>query len=504
MKSIVILYESESNYAKEKAFAGKSAIEKTEDWARNFVSEDCCVKIGACSSIGQALAKMAQAAKEKNADTIIFSFDDLPFIDVEVTRKLLEQHETYHSEYTFADGYPYGFAPEVVNAQALAIMAKLAESNLKAAGEKLVSRTGIYDFIKNDINSFEVETLIAPADWRLLRLSFSAGSKSDFLSSLALFKACNGTITSIDELSKLASITPDVLKTVPKFYNIQISDKVNAKAIYSPLCAGLNASDKLMAYDDFATLIKKIADFSEEAVISLSVYGEPLSHPDFLKFAETVLSYKGLSLFIETDGLNISPELCNELKTLASKYPACQNSPYQKLMIAVQLDAVSAAGYKKVHEKASDKDYETAVQSVSLLSAALPGSVYPQFIRMNENEAELEAFFRYWNEKTSPTAGNFIIQKYDSMAGLLPERKPADLSPLERNVCWHLRRDMTILSDGSVPPCRTCLMAGAVGNVFKEDLETVWHKNDDILKTHIENKLNEKCGNCDEFYTFNF
>ena len=503
MKSIVILYDSNSDYADQKAFSGKSARERTLAWAENFASKDCIVKLSSCESVCKLLEKMSKLAKEKEADTIIFSFDDLPFINVELTEKLTKQHSEYHSEYTFADGYPYGFTPEVINAGSIAIMAKLAETNLKEAGLKPVSRSCIYDFIKSDINSFEVETLIAPSDWRLLRLSFSTASKSDFLSSSALSDIADSKL-SADELAKIASVSLPVLKSLPKFYSIQISDKVNFRTIYSPLSAGLKASDKMMAYEDFESLINQIVDLSKEAVISLSVYGEPLTHPDFLKFVECVLSKKNLCLFIESDGLLVSPELCEGLKTLVEKYSEKPNLPYPKFMMALQLDAVSASCYKIIHEKADDTDFQKALQSVSMLSQALPGCIYPQFVRMNENEAELEAFFRYWNEKTSPTAGNFIIQKYDSMAGALPERKPADLSPLERNVCWHLRRDMTILSDGTVPACRACLASSSLGNVFKEDLESVWHKNDDILKEQIEKKLSVMCGKCDEFYTFNF
>ncbi|MCF0241398.1 MAG: SPASM domain-containing protein, partial [Treponema sp.] len=112
--------------------------------------------------------------------------------------------------------------------------------------------------------------------------------------------------------------------------------------------------------------------------------------------------------------------------------------------------------------------------------------------------------FAYWNEKTNPSGGNLIIQKYDDFAGLLPPCKPADLSPLERNPCWHTRRDMNILSNGDVISCRECVLSNVVGNVFKESLEEVWHKNDDILVQHIGRKYNELCGKCDESYTYNF
>ena len=87
---------------------------------------------------------------------------------------------------------------------------------------------------------------------------------------------------------------------------------------------------------------------------------------------------------------------------------------------------------------------------------------------------------------------------------MLPECKPADLSPLERNVCWHLRRDMVILTNGDVPFCKEYVLDGIIGNVFEQDLAEIWKKTDDVVKEHICQKYNSKCGNCDEYYTFNF
>ena len=173
-------------------------------------------------------------------------------------------------------------------------------------------------------------------------------------------------------------------------------------------------------------------------------------------------------------------------------------------MIAVFVDAFSVQTYQKIHPDCSDDAFEKSVEAVKKLCAVLPNSVYPQFVRMNQNEEELEPFFRYWNEKSNPSNGNLIIQKYDDFAGFLPPCKPADLSPLERNVCWHLRRDFTILLNGDVPSCKTCLFGQINGNVFESSLEEIWQKNNQLIEEHIKNKYNQRCGKCDEYYTFNF
>ena len=57
--------------------------------------------------------------------------------------------------------------------------------------------------------------------------------------------------------------------------------------------------------------------------------------------------------------------------------------------------------------------HKFAADAVKKLEEALPGCVYPQFVRMNANEPELENFFRYWKEKSNASNGNFIIQKFN-------------------------------------------------------------------------------------------
>ena len=523
MKTIVIFYKNESLYSNEKAFNGKSATELSMLWAQSLGLEACYLQSASLSSL---LDDMKNLCSEKDAQNVLFAYNDLPFLNKKLSEKILDSHIKYKSEYTFADGYPYGFTPEALNAGTIAILAELAKSSQKTLGDAPLSRDSIYNLIKTDINSFDVETIIADTDWRLLRLAFHCGKKDNFLQSKELFELASKSGLSLaddadaESLSALASKSPACLKTVPGFYNLQISDAVSSDCIYLPYCTAYEGKYKIspladkskeklpfMDFEKCCSLIDQIAAFSENAVISLSAWGEALSHPRFLEIVEKILSYKGLSVFVESDGLLVNEELCNKLAEI-EKSASERTNGWQKIMIAVSLDAASDESYKAIHKNSPDMAYQKALNAVTLLSKVLSGCIYPQFVRMNENEAELESFFRYWNEKSNPSGGNLIIQKYNDFAGLLPACKPADLSPLERDPCWHLRRDMTILSNGDVPYCHSCLLGEPngplAGNAFSESLESLWHKTDELLSEHINKNYCGKCGKCDEWYTFNF
>ena len=118
-----------------------------------------------------------------------------------------------------------------------------------------------------------------------------------------------------------------------------------------------------------------------------------------------------------------------------------------------------------------------------------------------ENEDSLETFYRFWKEKNNE---KLIIQKYDWFAGYLEDKKTADLTPITRNPCWHLRRDFVILLNGDVSICREELLSGSQGNVFSESLESIWTKRKSFLENYVKGNLTSLCEKCDEYYTFNF
>lgn len=526
MKNVVILFAGEKpGFKYEKKFDSLSGFEKALEWAASVPGSIKTLVLAGGENLpqinkilsqkgmeeavpgenwtnGRLAGEIARLCKENSADYAVFAWADWPFLNKSLTEQLVSAHEKYRAEYTFADGFPSGFAPEIIDAGAAAIIAELAGTSQKAAGDKPASRDALFSIMSGDINSFEIETVLADKDYRLLRFDFECTSKAGFVSCLRLFEKARNQkkqFSSADfdvyEISDLAEQSPEIQQTLPAYYNIQISNSYNTKSLYCPyekLFPDRNMP--LLQPADFKTLVKKISEFSGQAVVGLSLFGEPSLHPDFADFALEVLKYKDLKLFVETDGLSFSEE---DIKKIAA---ASENTG--RVDFAVRLDATEEKMYETVNGR-SGSDFKKVMDFISLLQKNFPGHVYPQFTRMNVNEGQLETFFRFWNEKTSPSAGHFVITKYDSCAGLLSDEKPADLSPLERNACWHLRRDMHILSDGTVPLCRARISETA-GNALEEPLEKIWEKVQKEVLNHINQNYCEKCRACDEYYTFNF
>ena len=537
MKNLVVLYGGDlTAHAFEKVFGSQCAFERVLEWSglfgekimlltknnspvssqiSSFINSNPKIEVVSKDFWTKSLfiSEISSALKKNDAQGAVVSYADTPFINEKLTRDLIEMHEKYAAEYSFADGFPYGLAPEVIESGTASILAELSNSNLKAEGEKPMDREAIFSVMRGDINSFEIETLISDEDYRLLRFNFDAGSKINFLACKNLYEAAKAQNVDLSEpyaLSNLASKTPCVMQTVPAFYSIQISSKYNHKYCYSLESAGKNPCARdFMSLSDFKKVISQVADFSENAVVSLSAFGEPLLNPEFIDIAGEVISKNDanhkISLLIETDGLLVSEELASKIASLASSKNAEVNW-------IVYVDSVEKSMYASIHG-CGEQDFEKALLSVQILENHFEGHVYPQFMRMKTNENQLEAFYRFWKEKESPSKGELIIQKYNSVCGVLPDLKSADLSPVNRLPCWHLRRDMTVLCDGTVPFCFQLAFEQNAGNILSDGIEKVWGAFQKILESHLECLSKEKnpefpadnkCGICDESYTFNF
>ncbi len=415
-------------------------------------------------------------------EEIVYVFGDTPFLDLDLTVRMLSNHRRYFAEYSFADGYPSGLAPEIVASSVLPLFRRLcAEETIP------LDRETLFTIVQKDINSFDIETEISPVDLRSLRLSLTCDNRRNYL--LCRKIAETGNVTE-EGVLQTVNQQGQILRTLPAYVNIQIIDGCPQACSYCPF--PLFGGDILtqrneMPFDVFLSILDKVEKFAPESTISLSLWGEPSLHSRIADMIIAIHGRKSLSLNVETSGIGWRQADLDRLS----------ESGLDRIEWIVSLDSSDPELYRSLRGPGFDE----SVSTVNTLLGQFPGHVHVQAVRMNENEEHLEEFYHAWKER----AGNVIIQKYDHFAGLLPQRKVTDLSPLKRQPCWHLKRDLIILLDGTVGMCREDVeRKESLGNVINEDLETIWERGESIYALHLQEQYPEICRTCDEYYTYNY
>jgi spiro-SPASM protein len=439
--------------------------------------------------VADLLRTLQGEAAEAGYDNVFYFFADCPLLDPVLSGGMLENHRKYYADYTFADGYPYGLSPEILKPAVLAPLVELAERSRPAAGEEEIrgrDRDALFQLIKKDINAFDVETELSPVDLRMLRAELCADSKRNLL---LLQRVIQAGARDADAACGVLEKQPEVLRTLPSFFSVQIVEGCPQLCTYCPYPRfGIGKTGKRgqMELEDFNRILEQIDSFCAEATVSVSLWGEPAYHGDFADLALAVLE-RGFRLIVETSGIGWQDGVL----------PRIAGGGHEGPDWVVSLDSRDPEEYGKLR----GEGFEEAHRTVEALQSLFPGHVWPQAVRMKENEEGLEDFYRYWKNKT----GGVIVQKYDPFCGFLPDRRVTDLSPLKRFPCWHLKRDVSVLLDGRVSLCREDLeYRHGLGNLLEQSLEEIWKAGEPFYRDHLQERYPDLCKNCDEYYSFNF
>lgn len=427
------------------------------------------------------------ASLSEGFDNIIYYCADCPLVDVKLTEKMFANHVKYFCEYTFADGYPMGLSVEILKTSIIPMLAALAEDS-----EEGIRRNTVFSLIEKDINAFEIETEISPDDQRLLRVGLYPDTGRNYLQLKSIteeVKKYSGTDTAEQVLQTVRS-RGEFLRSLPAFFEFETTASHPQQVKYLPEVKLSGGTAPEISLTDFNNVLSKISDFCDDAVISLSIRNEPSLHSSPSSLAAAVLSYPGLSLLVETSGIGWNKAEVEKILSMDSK----------RITWIVDLDALDPDLYKSLRggDKAS---YDEAYRFAGDLLSASPSNCWVQVVRMKENEEDTELFYKYWKEKTN----NVIIQKYDWCCGRLEQRKVTDLSPVKRLPCWHLKREIAVLTDGTVPLCRDDLDCEMVcGNIFTDHLADIWNNGREYYRQHLQEEYPGICRNCDEYYTYNY
>ncbi|MDR0583436.1 MAG: spiro-SPASM protein [Treponema sp.] len=458
----------------------------------------------------------AIASHSAGFDLSYFAWADCPFLDPELAGRLAERHLRYAAEYSYADGWPYGLAPELLSPGTAGVLAKILGDD-----DGPVERDTLFSVIQKDINSFDIETEISAEDLRCHRLSLCADSRRNLL---LLRRFAAGTVKDAGggadlpdtaAVERIIAENPAILRTLPNFYPVQVCGGCPQSCALCPYPASCReAGEAVTVRRDymelalFESLLDRISAFSGDAVIDLSLWGELALHPQKMDLIAAVLRRPELALLVETSGLGWRAgelERSAELARDAAALPG-RKSPLPPLSWIVSLDAADAGRYKEVR----GAGFAEASGCAQKLLALFPRDAYVQAVRTAGAEDDIEQFYRSWKEAAPSGGANIIIQKYDDFCGALERRQASDLSPVSRRPCWHRMRDMPVLLDGTVPFCREDLGAlkgrkdGALGNVWNDSLESIWERGQRFYIEQCEKKYGGICAGCDEYYTYNF
>ncbi|MDR3146176.1 MAG: spiro-SPASM protein, partial [Treponema sp.] len=437
---------------------------------------------------------------------------DCPLLDPALAGAIQDRHCRYAAEYSYADGWPYGFSPELLGPGVAGILA-----GIQGDGEEEVDRDAVFSVIQRDINAFDIETELSRRDLRNLRLCLAADSRRNLL---LLTRLTGAGLAGAADAEGIVTEKPELLRTLPGFYALQVSGVCPQACDLCPYPRlspnppgeagnagmGLRRGRPVTEGDDFldpsrfAQILDRIVAFSGDGVVDLSPWGDLSLHPRKMEIIRLVLARPELSLIVESAGIGWKGD---ELETLAAWAAGAgrrknRSLPGAPLSWIVSLDAADPGLYREIR----GPGYDEAVACAKTLTRLFPQDTYVQAVRVRGREDDIERFYRSWKDAGTKV----IIQKYDDFCGFLPKQQASDLSPVIRQPCWHLMRDITVHIDGTVPQCREAAVAGGsvLGNAFRDPLEAIWAAGERVYREHCSRQYRGICAECDEYYTYNF
>ncbi|MBP5707156.1 MAG: radical SAM protein, partial [Spirochaetales bacterium] len=284
--------------------------------------------------------------------------------------------------------------------------------------------------LSKDINSFDIETLLAEHDLRTMRLSFG---QTDYQTT-GLTKKVFAATADMNTAERTAYLAehPELAYSGPFMVAWDVTIKQNVTYNYLP------HSDRSSNTDlDISIYNKVLSHFADipnyKMTFLFAGVGEPLLHVDLPDMVQRAAE-QGIDIVIETCG--VGENVLNGLNKIA----AMSDEIKSHISIVIRLDAYCEATYNKLIQGG---DFAQALKTFDMLTAA-GIRTYKLVTRLAENERELEQYIR------SGETDRLIIRKYSSYCGTLPDRKVVDLSPFERCPCFHLRRELAIGCDGIV------------------------------------------------------
>ncbi len=419
---------------------------------------------------------------DSDIDEVFFAYfvGIYPLLDILLTKELLSRHKKYLAQYSYSENLPHGIVPIFLSREFVQSL-------------PIVLDTSAHEYLLKNINNFDVEIFYSPPDLRQYRLDFTLGdTRSRIISNLLLQEKKDANYL---EILPILKDKPAIFRCAPSYFEFEIFRGCLYKCSFCPRQFISNDSDGQMLTRAF---IEKFLEESKNAfqspvTVCFGGMGEPLLHPDLTELMDCVLKNDYvLELIIETALYSDTTQLENYISSIPIELK-------KKLTLIINLSTLDERKYLNIY---GENNLKSVLSKIDRLNSLLyKNTLHVQIIKIKEIENEIESYFNFFEEKKI----NVILQKYNRYAELMPEKRVSDLTPINRDFCWHLARDVYIRSDGKVTVCRQDFQR-PVGDLNNESINEIWAKGHGSFSKSLcgdHSEVNAPCTKCDEWYTFN-
>jgi pyruvate-formate lyase-activating enzyme len=287
------------------------------------------------------------------------------------------------------------------------------------------------------------------------------------------------------ELAKLTLTLREI--PFPKKFAVEITATCN---LACSMChyPGMKRPKGRIPFELWKRCADEIAAVSPNAECWFSFIGEPLLEPELLIRVLTYGKSVGLrSLNLNTNGMLLTPKLADQVLDSGVD------------LVVFGVDGFSRETYERIRVGGSrDVVYGNIEHFLGVRHARATGpEVQVQFIEMDENTHEVEAFSEYWLARGATVK----LRNKLSWGGKFDT--PLCIPPEERIACPWAMTMMHVFWDGRVPRCSGDTEGEeSVGNVWDEGLAVLWQRLGTYRDHHLNRRfdqLPERCQTCKDW-----
>ena len=426
----------------------------------------------------------------KKFENVVYFNSIYPLLDFQVLGNVVDMHTEYGADYSYGENIPPGVVPPIFGASIMEAL-RIQEGEKETLSNLPIP---LSSYVEKNLNNFHVEIHYELPDLRMLRLNFNCKNlRSVDLTCKTIDETPNAERV-YEQLEGLLQKKPDLTFQFPSYLELEIFGGCEYDCSFC-FRRQITPVGNALSLENIDSILEFIQNGLDDTSVGIGGLGEPLQHPEAKQIIEKFLGDEKIqTVVVETNGLYLEKVI-----------DLFQHPSASKLRFVININSIK--NYPQMHGTVvenREKVFSNLEKVSKVLTEQKPellSNIHIQMLKIVDNETEVDDIF----ELSQNMNFSFLLQKYNSYAGSLEEKRVSDMTPLERTFCWHLQRDLYINSDGEVQFCKQSGGTKSRGNINSNKISDIWlsQKSDWVDNYNRKYPKSPACESCDEYFTFN-